>query len=249
MFEKVNRARLDELKKEYQGGYFFPCAFLFLLMRKITECFHLLSPGSEEEIADLREAYVKHKGSIEGILSEIPHSNHEDEARFISILNPLIASGDLKSFPKWVKDTKDTKGKERRKKAGEKEAKQAEEHAKELGVWDEFYGSGKEGKRKTKGKGKANEADEGEAALQALIMRRQEKRGNIFDNLLAKYGGGGEDADDLDEPPTAKKKRRAKDEEDEGEEEIEPPKKKSKAAAKGGRNAASGGSKRTRKVR
>ena len=64
--------------------------------------------------------------------------------------------------------------------------------AKELGVWDEFYGSGNEGKRRGKGKGKSTDAREGdvdgEAALKALIQSRQKKLGGFFEGLAAKYG-------------------------------------------------------------
>ena len=51
----------------------------------------------------------------------------------------------------------------------------AEELAKELGVWDEFYGSGKATAKKPKGKGKGKKADEEEdtSALQALILKKQ----------------------------------------------------------------------------
>lgn len=180
--------------------------------------------GSEEEVADLREAYVKCEGSIEGILGEIPHSNHEDEARFIAILKPLIKKKDLPKFPAWEADVKDVKGRERRKKEGEKEAKEAEEHAKELGVWDEFYGTGKEGPRKAKGKAKAEEEVD-ESALQAIILRKKAERGSIFDNLLAKYGGA-----DASGPKKKSSKRKPKDDDEEDEEELNPsPKKRSKA--------------------
>ena len=61
--------------------------------------------------------------------------------------------------------------------------------AKELGVWDEFYGSGNEGKRRGKGTGKSADAREGgKAALKALIQSRQKKLGGFFEGLAAKYG-------------------------------------------------------------
>ena len=176
----------------------------------------------------------------------------DDEARFIAILTPLVASKELPSFRQWDKDIKDTKGKEKRKKKADKEAEQAEQHAKDLGVWDEFYGTGKEGKRKTKGKGKGKEDDAvDETALQAIILRRAEKRGNIFDGLLAKYGGGDGVEEDMEELPKTKKKRKGKAEEEEDMEDVEPPKKRSRmaAATKGSRNAAAGHSRRGRKAR
>lgn len=74
--------------------------------------------------------------------------------------------------------------------------------AEELGVWDEFYGSGKEGKRKAKknqDKDKEQE-DDGEAVLKALIQKRQKKLDGFLDNLAEKYGA-------MEENPKKSKKR------------------------------------------
>ena len=57
-------------------------------------------------------------------------------------------------LPAWTKEKKDEQGKKKRKRAGEKEAKEAEEVAREMGVWDEFYGSGKATEKKDKKKKK-----------------------------------------------------------------------------------------------
>ena len=148
--------------------------------------------GSPEEIADLQAAYVETKGSIGDIMTYIPHSTTDDEARFIVILSNLITKGELPSLPDWVSSSKDEKARLVRRKQGQKEAAEAEELAKELGVWDEFYGTGKTGSRKGKGKGKGKAADDGDegdtSALQALIMKKREKSGtSFFDGLAAKY--------------------------------------------------------------
>lgn len=224
LFDKVTRGKLDEMKKEYQGEPAVVC----------TVAVDPHSPlGSQEEIDDLKKAYVDHEGSIEGILSEIPHSNYEDEARFIAVLKPLIKSKELPKFAAWDHDIKDSARREKRKRAGQQEAKEAEEHAKAIGVWDEFYGSGKEGPRK-KGKGKANvdDGDDGDvSALQALILKKKAARGSILDSIAAKYGATAEE-----EPPQrskGKSKRRATHTEEEAEEEAEEvrPRKKAKASA------------------
>lgn len=85
-------------------------------------------------------------------MTYIPHSTHEDEPRFIVLISDLITNGDLPALPTWESSVKDEKSRLVRKKQGEKEAKEAEALAKELGVWDEFYGTGKEGHRRGKGK-------------------------------------------------------------------------------------------------
>lgn len=153
------------------------------------------SIGSQDETENLKTAYLEHDGSIDTIMEHIPHSTFDDEARFIVIISDLIKKGDLPSLKTWERSIKDEKAKLVRKKQGEKEAAEAEELAKELGVWDEFYGSGKPtSKRTAKGKGKAkatakdDEEDEQDtSALQALILKKRKNMDGFFDSLAAKY--------------------------------------------------------------
>ncbi|KAF7338309.1 DnaJ-domain-containing protein [Mycena venus] len=165
LFDRVTRGKLDEMKKEYQG--------------------------SSEEVDDLKSAYIETKGSIGDIMTFIPHSTYDDEARFIIVISDLIAKGDLPVLPAWEGSIKDEKSKLVRRKQGEKEAAEAEQMAKELGVWEEFYGSGKPSERKSRGKGKGkkdqDEEEEDHSALQALILKKQKKSDGFFDSLAAKY--------------------------------------------------------------
>lgn len=187
------------------------------------------SVGSQEEADDLKQAYTEHDGSIEQIMAHIPHSTFDDEARFIVKISALIQSGELPKLKTWDKSVKDEKAKLVRKKQGEKEATEAEELAKELGVWDEFYGSGKPAAKKTrKGKAasKAQDADEDEedtSALQALILKKRKNMDSFFDGLASKYA----------EPEKGKgKKRRGKAAADDDDEAMDadgpPPKKRAK---------------------
>lgn len=181
--------------------------------------------GSSEEINDLKAAYIESNGSIEGIMSHIPHSTHDDEARFIMAISELITKGELISLPTWEKSSKDEKSKLVRKKQSEKEAKEAEKLARELGVWDEFYGSGKPGERKGKGKGKGKgdsdaggEDEEDHSALQALILKKKQKNmDGFFDSLAAKYA-----------EPEPSSKSRGKGKKRERDEEEASPKKKTR---------------------
>jgi len=195
------------------------------------------STGSQEELDDIREAYLEGEGEIEHIMSHIPHSTYEDEARIIGLVKKLIKSGTIPSLPKWESDVKDQKAKKARKKRGEQEALEAEQAAKDLGVWDEFYGSGAKGKR---GGGKRKEGPDGTADLQALIQKRATNRGttSFLDHLAAKYGAmeedpmmEGEEEEELLPGPKAKpkgkggRKKRSREEE---EEEKDGPTKKSR---------------------
>lgn len=124
-------------------------------------------------------------------MDEIPHSTYEDEARFVAVINAMIDAGELQVLPSWSAAIKDKKAQNARRKKGAKEAKEAEESARELGVWDEFYGSGKAGKRRGKGKGQAqsasNEPEDDHSALKALIQSKAKKMDGFLDSLAEKY--------------------------------------------------------------
>lgn len=169
---------LDEHKLQYQGAV------------DTATRGHADEAGSKEEEEDVVEAYNANGGSLPQIMESIPHSAHTDEPRLVQLVNRLIASGTLKSTKKWQSTSTDAAASVKRRKAGEREAKEAEETAKELGVWDEFYGSGSKGKRQgegKKGKGKAADGAGGEEALQALILKRQRDRAGAMDALEEKY--------------------------------------------------------------
>ncbi|GAA5931753.1 uncharacterized protein JCM15063_001559 [Sporobolomyces koalae] len=145
--------------------------------------------GSQEEQDDLFDAYTSAKGDLEIILDSIMCSTHDDEERFVKLINQAIESNELEATSKWKKMSKDTKAKEQRKKKADKEAKEAEKAARELGVHDKLYGDKGKGKGKSKAQG---EAGDDEAALKALIQGNRDKRmSSLMDSLEAKYGGGG----------------------------------------------------------
>jgi DnaJ family protein C protein 9 len=140
-------------------------------------------------VDDLKAAYMETGGSIGEIMNHVPHSTNDDEPRFIMLISDLIAKGDLPSLPTWESSIKDEKSRLVRKKQSQKEAQEAEGLAKELGVWDEFYGSGKTTEKKAKGKGKEANAEEDDySALQALMLKRKKQDvDGFFDSLAAKY--------------------------------------------------------------
>lgn len=75
--------------------------------RLLFPCSH--STGSSEEIEDLKNAYTETGGSIGDIMTYIPHSTHDDEARFIVAITKLISKGELTSLPAWKTSVKDEK--------------------------------------------------------------------------------------------------------------------------------------------
>ena len=123
------------------------------------------------------------------ILERIPHATTSDEPRLITLINDLISTGKLVSKKIWITTSTDVKAKTKRVKAAEGQAKEAEEAAKDLGVWDEFYGSGKKGKRQgDKDNNSSRNGDGGGAdGLQALILKRQRDRAGAMDAITEKY--------------------------------------------------------------
>lgn len=183
--------------------------------------------GSQEEKEGIRDAYEDGQGDIEHIMAHIPFSTYEDEPRIISIIKSLIKSKEICSTPTWQKHFKDEKARKARKRRGEVEAVEAEEAAKDLGVWDEFYGSGQKGKRKNKAPTKDKEGEGDDGALKALIQKRQATRGTFLDNLAANYGAIEDEEMGMDDTRKRKKgtakgkgKKRTRAEEDEEDAEM-----------------------------
>lgn len=214
LFDRVTKGKLDELKKEYQSTFQPPFLLPMSLTRRLD---------STEELEDLKRAYNDTDGSLNEIMNYTPHSTIEDEPRFVRLITHLIKSGDLTPTRTWEKSVKDETARLKRKKKSAKEAEEAEVLAKEIGVWDEFYGSGKptdKAAKKQKGKRKANASNEEEedvSALQALILKRKKNMDGFFDNLAAKYAepepsvrsgsrGKKRKADAGEDPPTKKSK-------------------------------------------
>jgi DnaJ family protein C protein 9 len=189
LFDQVTTERIDGFFDSFEGK------FTLLTSHPLSQYLILvwvLRVGSEEELADVRAAYLASSGSIEYILEHVMSRNAlTAEDRFAKIVNDQIASGDLQSFPQWKKAfSKAAKAKRRRK--VDAEAEEAEKLAEELGVADKLKKGGKKGK----GKGKDGGDEEGgEEALRALIQQRGAGRmESLIAGLEAKYGkeeGGG----------------------------------------------------------
>ena len=140
----------------------------------------------------MKRAYNDTDGSLDEIMNHIPHSTIEDEPRFVQLIIKLIKSGDLTPTLTWEKSVKDEAARLKREKKSAKESEEAEALAKEIGVWDEFYGSGRptgKASKKQKGEQKADAGDEEEdvSRLQALILKRKKNIDGFFDSLAAKY--------------------------------------------------------------
>jgi DnaJ family protein C protein 9 len=120
---------------------------------------------TEEEMSDLKQAYLDGEGSMKYILDSVLCCTDEDEERFTDVILDWIEKEEVPYFKAFRKLT--AKEAKQRKKKADKEAAEAEKLAKELGVKDED-------------------------SLVSMIMKRQEKRGreaeSFLDGLAEKYG-------------------------------------------------------------
>jgi DnaJ family protein C protein 9 len=132
--------------------------------------------GSDEERADVLAAYEEFEGDMDGVYESVMLSNVlEDDARFRAIIDEAIKKGEVERFDAYAKETK--KSRQARVKAAKKEAQEADELAKELGIYEKLRGGGKK-----------KSAKDAEADLAALIQRNQASRASALDKLAEKYG-------------------------------------------------------------
>lgn len=153
--------------------------------------------GSDEEKDDILIAYEECEGDMDGVYERVILSDVlQDDERFREIIDKAIEDEDVPDFSAYSKETKRKRDARLRKarSEGAKEAQEAEEYAKDLGVHDKLFGdkASKGGKTGKSGKAKAGSED----ALAALIQKRQQDRSgdNFLDRLAEKYGASSKGA-------------------------------------------------------
>ncbi|XP_063817539.1 dnaJ homolog subfamily C member 9 [Pseudophryne corroboree] len=134
-----------------------------LLFKKITvediKAYEEKYKGSDEEKADIIQAYLDYEGDMDGIMVQIPLATFEDEPRIRELIQTAIKKKEVQAYDAFVKESK--KKRERRLKRAHEEAKEAEELMKERGLGD------------------------GENDLKALIQNRQKDREKELDGFMA----------------------------------------------------------------
>ncbi|NXC27930.1 DNJC9 protein, partial [Campylorhamphus procurvoides] len=138
---------------------------LFKVTVKDIEDYQRRYKDSEEELADVKAAYLNFKGDMDRIMENVMCVDYTDEPRIRAMIEQAIDSGELPSFKAFVRESKQKMMSRRRR--VEKEAKEAKKTKEELGLG-------------------------GENDLQALIQRRSKDREREMDDFLAqleaKYG-------------------------------------------------------------
>ena len=162
----VSGDTIREFTEKYQGIILIPRCRVYGCLRLIW------GVGSEQERDDVLQAYVDGGGSVQFIIENVIACSYEDEPRFIKLINEAIDKGNVEKFAKWKKETSD-KAIKARKAAAEKEAKEAEELSKQIGL-------------------KKSAAAMSEGELGQLIQQRAQSRMNgLLDRLEAEASGAG----------------------------------------------------------
>ena len=145
--------------------------------------------GSEEERTDVLKAYQDTKGSLEKIFASVPCSEIlVDEQRFIDMVQAAIEAGEIDATKKW-KAIYTQEGQRKRKALktrAQKEAKEAESYAKELGVYETLYKKPKKSLTATASSHADNDGNQEEDldALRAAMQKKSGQRQSAFDAMI-----------------------------------------------------------------
>ena len=159
----------DELTDRDWSAYWQSC-FKEITVKDINE-YEKKYKGSDEELQDLKNAYLHGKGSMDWILEAVPFTNTDEEDRLRERLKPLMDSGEIPVYKRFTNEN--PKKVAARKRKYEKEAKEAEKLAAELGLEKKLA------------------VEDEEDGLKAIIKARQGQRlrdsENFLDRLAEKY--------------------------------------------------------------
>uniref|UniRef100_A0A914KXI6 J domain-containing protein n=1 Tax=Meloidogyne incognita TaxID=6306 RepID=A0A914KXI6_MELIC len=158
MFKKVTKEDIEEYLKKFRG--------------------------SQQEMNDVKNAYVKYKGDMDKILETVIGADVQNEDRIREIIRHFIELGELPSLPKYKNEKPISRV--RRMKRAAYEAKRAEKVVEEMRALGSAGGS-KDGEEENGG------SRGGKEDLGSLISANQKKREKQQDDFLAhleqKYGG------------------------------------------------------------
>ncbi|KAI1726829.1 dnaJ domain-containing protein [Ditylenchus destructor] len=134
--DKEKRATYDENGQmdEDEGGEFDWSTVWNRTFKKVSkeeiEAFLQKYRGSEDEMEDVKKAYLKHKGNMNHILETVIGAEVMEEDRIREIIIHYIEKGDVQSFPKFVNEPAKERAKRRAK--AKKEAAEADKALKEI---------------------------------------------------------------------------------------------------------------------
>lgn len=128
-------------------------------------------------------AYLEAKGDMGRILELVPLCTVDDEDRFRELLLKQIENKSIRAYAKFTKES--PKEREKRKREAEKEALEAEELAKELGL--DSVLRGEKGKKQTKSSNGKDEEQVDPELMNLIRNRGQQRFDDLISGLEAKY--------------------------------------------------------------
>ncbi|XP_053442145.1 dnaJ homolog subfamily C member 9 isoform X3 [Nycticebus coucang] len=149
---QVHPDRVGEANKE-------DATHRFQISLEDIQAFEKTYKGSEEELADIKQAYLDFKGDMDQIMESVLCVQYTEEPRIRNIIQQAIDTGEVPSYNAFVRESKQKIN--ARKRRAQEEAREAEITRKELGL------------------------DEGVDNLKAVIQSRQKDRQKEMDNFLA----------------------------------------------------------------
>ncbi|KFQ33542.1 DnaJ subfamily C member 9, partial [Merops nubicus] len=151
-------------ERDWQGGWRAITSLLQITVKDIED-FEKSYKGSEEELADIKTAYLDFEGDMDRIMESVLCVDYTDEPRIRKIIEEAIEAGEVPSYKAFVKESK--RKMSARKRQVEREAKEAEKSKVELGLGGE---------------------DDLKAMIQSRNKDRQKEMEDFLAQMEAKYG-------------------------------------------------------------
>lgn len=117
LYDETGEVDDDVVVQERDWDAYWRLLFQKITVQDIAE-FEKNYKGSEEEINDLKSAYLDYQGDMDAILENLLCATVDDVERFTGIIEELISKEDLPKFSAFVNDDKKKK-KTRRQKVSE----------------------------------------------------------------------------------------------------------------------------------
>lgn len=163
--------------EDVDGDFSFWYEYFRNLFPKLTvnkiEAFSATYKGSDEERSDVIREYERHKGDLRRIMNSVILAEDGDEPRLCSIIDAAIASGDIKSLPKYRNTRVDS-------------AVPSNGSSSSRGIAVADGGNNKNQRAKKTKKRKSSESSEAE--LMAMMQRNRDNRAMSMARIMGKYG-------------------------------------------------------------
>ncbi len=108
VYDETGEVGEEMVEQERDWMYYWRVLFPKITTEDIKK-FEKQYKGSDEELKDLKSAYVQCEGDMGGILENVMCTTEEDEGRFREMLQNAIDNNELPAFDKFTKEDKRSK--------------------------------------------------------------------------------------------------------------------------------------------